>query len=58
MFASLNVYLKNRFCGQVSWESERNREPELAPMYDAVSTLVYPDLSRDFAMSIGESERG
>ena len=25
MFASLNVYLKNRFCGQVSWESERNR---------------------------------
>ena len=31
----------------------RNRKPELAPMYDAVSTLVYPDLSRDFAMSIG-----
>lgn len=31
----------------------RNRKPELAPLYDAVSTLVYPDLSRDFAMSIG-----
>ena len=31
----------------------RNRKPELAPLYDAVSTIVYPDLSRDFAMSIG-----
>ena len=25
MFGVLNVYLKNRFCGQLSWESERNR---------------------------------
>jgi len=25
MFGTLNVYLKNRFCGQVTWESERNR---------------------------------
>ena len=24
MFATLNVYLKNRFCGQITWESERN----------------------------------
>ena len=25
MFGVLNVYLKSRFCGQLSWESERNR---------------------------------
>ena len=25
MFGVLNVYLKQRFCGQLSWESERNR---------------------------------
>ena len=25
MFGVLNVYLKFRFCGQLSWESERNR---------------------------------
>ena len=24
MFGVLNVYLKQRFCGQLSWESERN----------------------------------
>ena len=29
------------------------RRQLLAPLYDAVSTAVYPDLSRDFAMSIG-----
>lgn len=26
----------------------------LAPLYDAVSTLVYPDLSREFAMSVAD----
>jgi len=31
----------------------RGRKIELSPIYDAVSTLVYPDLSRDFAMSVG-----
>ena len=30
-----------------------NRKPQLSPLYDAVSTIVYPDLSRDLAMSIG-----
>ena len=25
MLGVLNVYLKQRFCGQLSWESERNR---------------------------------
>ena len=33
------------------------RRPLLAPLYDAVSTVVYPDLSRDFAMSIGGEMR-
>ena len=33
------------------------RRPLLAPLYDAVSTAVYPDLSRDFAMSIGGEMR-
>ena len=31
----------------------RRRRPLLAPLYDAVSTAVYPDLSRDYAMGIG-----
>ena len=31
----------------------RGRRPLLAPLYDAVSTAVYPDLSRDYAMGIG-----
>ena len=31
----------------------RDRKPYLSPLYDAVSTLVYKELSRDFAMSIG-----
>jgi len=42
MFATLNVYLKNRFCGQVSWESERNR---LVFRY-AEEYLVRPDAER------------
>ena len=33
------------------------RRQRLAPLYDAVSTAVYPDLSRDFAMSIGGEMR-
>ena len=33
------------------------RRPLLAPLYDAASTAVYPDLSRDFAMSIGGEMR-
>ena len=35
----------------------RGRRPVLAPLYDAVSTVVYPDLSREFAMSIGGEMR-
>ena len=35
----------------------RGRRPLLAPLYDAVSTAVYPELSRDFAMSIGGARR-
>ena len=31
----------------------RGRRPLLAPLYDTVSTAVYPDLSRDYAMGIG-----
>ena len=31
----------------------RDRKPSLSPLYDAVSTLVYKELSRDFAMSVG-----
>ena len=31
----------------------RGRRPLLAPLYDAVSTAVYPELSRDYAMGIG-----
>lgn len=31
----------------------RGKRPELAPLYDAVSTAVYHELSRDYAMSIG-----
>lgn len=30
----------------------RNGSARLAPLYDAVSTLVYPELSREFAMSV------
>ena len=29
------------------------RRPHLAPLYDAVSTAVYPELSRDYALGIG-----
>ena len=35
----------------------RGRRPVLAPLYDAVSTVVYKDLSREFAMSIGGEMR-
>ena len=35
----------------------RGRRPILAPLYDAVSTAVYPELSRDYAMSIGGETR-
>lgn len=31
----------------------RNGKPELAPAYDLLSTLAYPDLSRKLAMKIG-----
>lgn len=33
------------------------RRPVLAPLYDAVSTAVYKDLSREFAMGIGGEMR-
>ena len=35
----------------------QGRRPLLAPLYDAVSTAVYPELSRDFAMGIGGEMR-
>ena len=35
----------------------RGRRPLLAPLYDAVSTAVYPELSRDYAMGIGGEMR-
>ena len=35
----------------------RGGRPTLAPLYDLVSTAVYPELSRDFAMSIGGARR-
>lgn len=35
----------------------RGRRPVLAPLYDAVSTEVYPELSREFAMGIGGEVR-
>ena len=35
----------------------RGRRPVLAPLYDAVSTAVYPDLSRDYAMGVGGEMR-
>ena len=39
MFGVLNVYLKQRFCGQLSWESERNRYVyRYAPEYLADAT--------------------
>ena len=35
----------------------RHRKSVLAPLYDAVSTVVYPELSREFAMGIGGEMR-
>jgi len=46
MFGTLNVALKNRFCGQLSWESERNRFTfRYAPEYLADPTAERLSLS-------------
>ena len=36
---------------------ERGQPPRLAPIYDAVCTLAYPELERRMAMRIGRAER-
>ena len=65
MHESLKVYLKDSFVGWLSHETvgdeysfEYNKdylanpvEGALAPLYDLVSTVVYPELSREIVES-------
>ena len=59
-FAFLDMLVYNFLIGNADAHAKnysivyRNRRAILAPLYDAVSTLVYPELSREFAMSIGD----
>ena len=72
MHESLKVYLKDSFVGWLSHETvgdeysfEYNKDylanpvegAVLAPLYDLVSTVVYPELSREMAMGIGGEMR-
>lgn len=59
MFAFLDMLIYNFLIGNADAHAKnysvvyRKGRATLAPLYDAVSTLVYPELSREFAMSIG-----
>ena len=58
MIAFLDMLIYNYLIGNADAHAKnysviyRNGGARLAPLYDAVSTAVYPELSRDFAMSV------
>lgn len=59
IFAFLDMLIYNFLIGNADAHAKnysvvyRDGRATLAPLYDAVSTLVYPELSREFAMSVG-----
>lgn len=57
--AFIDIFIYNYLIGNADAHAKNysvvyfGLKPVLAPLYDAVSTVVYPELSRNFAMSVG-----